>query len=193
MHLQVLHQRFHLAIRKLEFLDADELRPAEAVSAVRVTRLARRREKQQSLTVLVLHTGQGLAVQFRYVQLHLARRMRVQSALDFPSSGLDRLFGRLTSYEAIHPAEILTAQHRRLRKCELKHGILGDVRPIDQLLDDVVVDSEGQYRRHRLHGIEVARRKSLELGDLIEVTPRAHLESSRVWLVSRDVAALQRQ
>jgi hypothetical protein len=31
------------------------------------------------------------------------------------------------------------------------------------------------------------------LGDLIDVTPREHLESTLVWLVSWDVAALQRQ
>ncbi len=131
-----------LAAGELQLVDADELRPAEAVGAVGVAGLTRRREEQHRLTVLVLDTRYRLAVQQRHVQLQLPGGMRVQRVLDLPSRRRDLLLRRAATNQPVHPAELLGGQHLRLREGQLEDWILWDGGPIDQLVNDVLVHSE---------------------------------------------------
>ncbi|MPN61295.1 hypothetical protein SDC9_209030 [bioreactor metagenome] len=48
-------------------------------------------------------------------------------------------------------------QHAALRKGELEDGIVRHLTPVDELVDHILVDAEGQDRRHHLH-LEALRR-----------------------------------
>ena len=75
MLLEVVEERVGVFLREAEVRVADELRPAEAVGAVRVARLRGRREEEDRLGVLVLHAREfGL---LRGVQSFLAGGVRV--------------------------------------------------------------------------------------------------------------------
>ena len=193
MRAKVSHQGLRLAVGELEPVEADKLRPAKAVRAVGVTCLPRSGEKQQRLTVLVLHARHGAAVQLRHVQFHLPSRVRVEGVLHRARRCLDCVFGRLACYKLVHAVEIPPAQHLRLRKRQLVHGIAGNVRPVDQILDDVVVHPERQNRRHRPHSVEIAERSVCELRNLIDVSPREHSEATCVGRRVGNVALLKRQ
>ena len=53
--------------------------------------------------------------------------------------------------EVCDAIEMLWFQHARLRKGELKHGIIGDSIPIDQLIDNVMIDAKRQHRSDYAH------------------------------------------
>ena len=54
---EVVEERARVLLREAQVGVADELRPAEAVRAVRVARLRRGREEEHRLRVLVLYSG----------------------------------------------------------------------------------------------------------------------------------------
>ena len=61
-------------------------------------------------------------------------------------------------------------QHLFSRESERKNGIVGVAVPIDELIDDVVVDLEGQYPAHDFYGKFFARGKmAADLGDFPEI------------------------
>src|SRR5699024_2759278 len=68
-----------LAGCELQVRIADELRPAEAVGAVRMTRLPLLRKEEHRLAVLVLNTRNGfLVAQLGHVEVHLTCGVRVE-------------------------------------------------------------------------------------------------------------------
>ncbi len=69
---QVLVEGLRRALREPQALHADELRPAEAVGAVGMARLAAPRKEQHRFAILVLHTLKGSAIEARHVVLELA-------------------------------------------------------------------------------------------------------------------------
>ena len=76
--------------------------------------------------------------------------------------------------QGIHPLEIGPAQHLRLWKGELEYRILRKVRPVDELIEDVVVDPEGEYTRNGLHGDAIGFRQPFQLRYLVDVPVRKY-------------------
>ena len=65
-----------------ELFDTDELRPSEAVGAVRVTGLTLNREEEHGFPVFVLAAQHGLAIDLRDVEDFLPRWVRVHPHAD---------------------------------------------------------------------------------------------------------------
>jgi hypothetical protein len=166
---QVGDELVGLAGRELEVFEPDELRPAEAVRAVGVTGLPLRREEEHRLPVLVLHAGEPGSADARYVQLHLACRMRVHAELDRSRSGAHGL-GRCTcAQEGLERVEVFAREHVSLREGQLEHGVVGHPAPVDELLEHVVVDAERQDLGDDTHRVALFGRKPLELWNRVEV------------------------
>mmetsp|Transcript_39919 Transcript_39919/g.132060 ORF Transcript_39919/g.132060 Transcript_39919/m.132060 type:complete len:492 (+) Transcript_39919:115-1590(+) len=134
---EVVEERARVLLREAQVRVADELRPAEAVRAVRVARLRRRGEEQHRLRVLVLHARQLRL--FRRVEGLLPRGVRVELLADL-------LDGRLDCQRLLRGARLLERRPRRRlehvhrRKDEPVERVGRDVAfhlPVNQLLDQV--------------------------------------------------------
>jgi hypothetical protein len=148
---QVGHQLVSLVSGELEFVDPDELGPAEAVSAESVTGLARRGEEQHRLAVLVLHPLQALVTEHGNVELQLTRRVRVELVLDLPRRHFELGGGHAAADEIVHAPVCIVAEHLGLWEGQLEDRVVRDVGPVDQVVDDVVVHTKGKHGRDRLH------------------------------------------
>ena len=153
----------------------DELGPAEAEGAIAVTDLALAGKKQHSLVVLVLHAIDLLAVHFRHVVFHLPGGVRVQRFSYFGDGGLDD--GLVTAAHGIgHFVEVFRSQHAFLREGELVDGVIGDIVPVDQLIDDVFIDPKRQHIGYHVHGKAGLVVQAFERLDLVELAGRVDLE-----------------
>ena len=177
---QVVVQHARLGRGDAQLLVADELRPAEAEGAVAVAGLALAGEEQHRLAVLVLHAVEPVAVLVaRHVHLHLIGRVRVERVTDRIDRLLELTLGRLAADQLGDALVVLGREHAALREGELEDRIGGHVRPVDQLVDHVLIDAEGQHRRHHLHLEALRRRKLGELRDAVEVALGVDLERHR--------------
>ena len=158
----------------------NELGPAEAEGAVAVTHLPLAGEEQHSLVVLVLDAVDFFAVHFRHVVFHLPGGVRVQGVTDFGDGGFD--FRLVTAAHGLgHLVEMLRGQHAFLRKGKLVDGIIGHLVPVDQFVDDVLVDPERQHIGNDFHGKAGLVVKAFEWLDLVELARGEYLETARLF------------
>ncbi len=179
---QVPHQALDVVRGHLQVRLADELRPAEAVCAVRVAGLSLLGEEENGLRVLVLHARHRLAAGPRDVEFHLPRRVRVEPHPHRVRGHLDLPGRRLRAEQSGDARHIFLGEHVLLREHQPVYRVVGDVRPVDQLVDDVRVGAEGQHGRHRP---DAQSRLRVELGPLqkiVQVFGRVGPESSRTGL-----------
>ena len=132
--------RGHLEIRLVH-----ELRPAEAVRAVRVAGLALLGEDQDGLRVLVLHPGQRLVVEIWDVERQLPGGMRVQPHPYLMCRGRDFRLGCAAGQERGDPGNVRGGQHVGLREDQAVERVVGGRAPVDEFVDDVGVGPEGQH------------------------------------------------
>ena len=82
-----------------------------------------------------------------------------------------------------HASKVDLGQHPPLGKGELEDRIVGHLLPVDQILDDVLVDPERQHRGDDLHLEPPLGGQLAKLGDLVELVlgedPEAPRRSSR--------------
>jgi len=126
-----------------------ELRPAEAVGAVRVAGLALAGEKQHRLRVLVLQARQRPAVQGGRVQQQLARRVGIQPHPYLVRGRAQGALGGAVVDQAREPLYVRLGQHVRLREDEAVDRVVRGRVPVDQVLDHVRVRPERQHGRDR--------------------------------------------
>jgi len=149
---EVGHQRADIVGRHLQVGLIDELRPPEAVAAVRVTGLPLPGEEEHRLRVLVLQAGQRPTVQAGRVQMQLAGRMGVQPHPDLVRGGAQAGLGSAAADHVRESPHISRGQHVRLGKDEPVDRVIGGSVPVDQVLDHVRVRPEREHGRHRPHG-----------------------------------------
>ena len=139
--------------------------------------LALTRKKEDGFAVLMLHTGQRLTVHVRNIHLLLTGGMRVQPNTNLVCGGFDRDAVRPVPEQVGHARKVFRQQHAGLRKSQLEHGVIGDIVPVDQILDDVWIDAKGQDIGHHLHIKPLLVGYALELRNPVKVTLVIHLET----------------
>ena len=166
---EIVVQAARLVGGDLVGLLAHELGPAEAERAVGVTGLPLAREKQHGLAVLVLQPFHRPLFGLRNVQLPLACGVGVELVADLEDRGVDLLRRDLALQQVRHQIEVLVFQHPPLRKGDLIDRVSGNVVPVDQVVDQVPVRTEGQHAAHHPHREAFFARKLLQLGQVVEV------------------------
>ena len=85
-----------------------------------------------------------------------------------------QLFESLARFSAdnhvFKTSEVASIEHPRLGKGQLVDRVVGDVVPIDEFAEHVLVDAEWEHGRNGLESHPLLIRKPLELGDSIEVS-----------------------
>jgi hypothetical protein len=138
---------------ELEPVEPHELRPAEAERAVGVAGLALAGEKEHGLPVLVLRPRQLVAAVAGDVVSALPGGMRVERVANAIHLRGEPGLGGAPPHETSDGLIVLVVQHLPLRERELEHRVIRYAIPVDQLVDHVLVRSEGQDQRHDLHGL----------------------------------------
>jgi hypothetical protein len=147
--LQIADEAVDVVGGELQVGLPDELRPPKAVGAVGMTGLSLLGEEEHRLGIFVLHTGHRLLADARNVEFQLARRVRVEPHPDLVRRRLDFGVSCAGVQKARQPGDIRLGQHVRLREDQTIDGVLGNGRPVDELIHHVGVGAEGQHRRHR--------------------------------------------
>ncbi len=173
----IARQLLDVVVGHLQVRDAHELRPAEAVGAVRVAGLTLLREEEHRLAVLVLEARDRLLAGLGNVQLQLPGRVRIELEPDLVGRGRDLLLGGLVLEQAGDVVDVLGRQHVLLREDQPEHRILERAVPVDQLVHNVGVRPERQDRRHgpRPEPLLLGQRRSLE--QLVQVADGVGLEA----------------
>lgn len=138
-------------------------------------------EEQHGLAVLVLDAVEPVAMLVaRHVHFHLVGRMGIELVADF-GDGLIQLglVGALAQQRG-DAVEMLRREHAALREGELEDRIGRDVVPVDQFVDDVLVDAERQHRGHHLHFEAPFGGEPAKLHDAIEIALGIYLERHRL-------------
>ena len=161
----------HLQVRLVH-----ELRPAEAVRAVRVAGLALPGEEQHGLRVLVLQAGQRPAVQARRVQQQLAGRVRVEPHPDLVRGGAQGRPGRLAADHVRQPLHVGRGQHVGLGENQAVDRVVRGRVPVDQVLDDIGIRPEREHRRHGPYGQPLVRRQAGPLHEHVQVFRRVGMK-----------------
>jgi len=105
----------------------------------------------------------------------LPGRMRVQRLTHLIDHPLD--LGLVCGRESrLNGVKMLGLEHATLGKGELKHRVVNGVIPIDQLLNNVVVDPEWQNGCNHFHLMSELGWKSLQLRNLRQMTGGVNLE-----------------
>ena len=165
--------------RDAQLLVADELGPAEAEGAVAVAGLPLAREEQHRFTVLVLHAFEATPIGVaRHVHFHLVGRMGIEFVADLVGHTFDLGLVGAAAHHRRHALEVLRREHPALREGELEDRIGRDVAPVDQFVDDVLVDAERQHRRYDSHLEAHGRGQPCDLVDLFQVALGEHLEGN---------------
>jgi hypothetical protein len=151
---QVFDEQLGFAHREFPRFDADKLRPAEAKSAVGMAGLSTARKEERRFAVLVLHAAEFLAVQLGDVIVHLPARIRIEPGADAVGRGLYLCPVGRSAEGGRHFPVVVGEEHAALRKSEHEHRVVGDVGPVDQLIDDIVI---GLERQHMAHHPDVAQ------------------------------------
>jgi hypothetical protein len=165
---QILGQPVRFARGELQLLEPDELRPAEAVRTVREAGLPAAGEEQHRLAVLVLHALE-VRVGRRPVERGLAGGVGVEAQLDFACGRAQLVRGCRAAHEGVHALEVLVGQHVALREGELEERVVGDPRPVDEFVDDVAIDGEGEHVRDGAQRVALAARQVRQLRQVLEL------------------------
>ena len=140
-----------------------------------MTHLTGAGEEQYGFTVLVLDAVDRLTVHARNVLFHLPGRMGVQCLTHLVDHALD-LGLVLGCQRRFNRIEMLRLEHATLREGELEHGVVDGIVPVDQLVDDVVVNPKRQHGCNHFHLMLELGGKSLQLLNLLQVTGGVNLE-----------------
>ena len=81
----------------------------------------------------------------------LACRMGIQLGADLADQCLQVSGTKLVAHGIGNPLVVLGLEHAALREGELKHGVSRYLLPVDQLVNDVLVDPERQDAGDHLH------------------------------------------
>jgi hypothetical protein len=173
---EIGHQGADVVGRHLQAGLVHELRPAEAVAAVRVAGLALPREEQHGLGVLVLQAGQWPAVQAGRVQQQLPSRVRVQP--DLVRRGAQPGRGRTAVEQVRDPAHVRLGQHVRLGEDEPVDRVVGSRVPVDEVLDHVRVRPEREHGRHRPYREPFPERQAGPLRQHVQMLRRVSPKSA---------------
>ena len=184
--LQVAVQLLGISAGHFQVFVTHKLRPAEAEGAVAVAGLALGREEQHGFAVLVLHAVQHLAVQFRHVHFHLARRVRVQFVPDFLGHGLNFLLVGTLAMQCRHSFVMFVLEHTLLREYELIDGVVRYLVPVDQFVDHIFVDPEWQHAGHHFHFEQGLFGEILDRLNFIELAVGKNLEPAFLEFLNRD-------
>jgi hypothetical protein len=170
MRVQVGDQAGRIRGGEPQFGIADELRPPEAVGAVRVAGLALAGEVEDRLPVLVLQPRHRGAVLDGHVR-PLRGRVRVEPAPDVVHHLAHQGAGR-----PLQPSLVLVGQHAGLREGQLEDRVVRHGPPVDQVVEDVVVDAEGEHQGNASHGVADVRRQAVPTRDRVDVPRAVRLE-----------------
>jgi hypothetical protein len=80
--------------------------------------------------------------------------MRVEAAVDLVDCPSDLVLPRARSGEPRQSALILGGEHATLRKDQAEQRVVGHRTPVDQVLQDVVVDPKGKDQRQEADGVD---------------------------------------
>ena len=134
-------------------------------------------EKQHGFAVFVLQAFDDFAVQHRNVVLQLAGRVRVEFAANIADQGFELGCRQFIAHGLGDAVVVLRLKHAALRKGELKDRVGRYLLPVDQLVDDVLVDPKGQHAGNHLHLEALLGAELLELRYLIQLLGGVDLEA----------------
>ena len=161
----------------LQVLVAHELGPAETEGAIAVADLPGRGEEQHGFAIFVLETVDALPVDGRNVVFQLACRVWIQAGPDICDDGIPLGPGQVLPQGVGDPLKSLGFEHLPLREQQLKDRVLRYPVPVDQLVDYIVVDPEGQHAGHHLHLKAKRLGEPRQLGNAIHLPGGIDLES----------------
>ena len=177
MAAQVVAQLARFLRGNAQILVTDKLCPAEAEGAVAVTHLAGAGEEQHRLPVLMLQPLYALAVELGYVVFQLPGWVRVQGGAHFGDYGVELLGRPFLAQGLGHALEIFRGQHAALGEGQLEDGVVRHCGPVDQLVDDVLVDPERENAGHHAHVEALLFGQHLQLWNLIQLPGGIDAES----------------
>ena len=134
-------------------------------------------EEQHRFAVLVLQPFDDFAVQHRNIVFQLAGRVRVQFGANVADQRFELSGGQLTAHGLGDTVVVLWLEHAALRKGELEDRVGRHLVPIDQLVDDVLVDPKGQHAGNDLHLEALLGTELLQLRNLIQLLGGVDLEA----------------
>ncbi len=175
--LQVAVKLISFGAGHLQVFVTHELCPAETEGAVGMASLTLGGEEQNGFPVLVLHTVQNLAVQFRHVHFHLAGGVWVQLVANLFRYRLDLFLIGTVPVHLCHALVMLILQHTLLGEDELVERVVRNLVPIDQFVDHILVNAEGEYAGYHLHFKQGLFREILDNVNLIELAVCVDLEA----------------
>ncbi len=117
----------------------------------------------------MLHARQGLAIEVRHVHFLLAGRVGIEAGLDLTGDGTQLGTLEPATQGVGHACEIRLLEHTLLREGQLEERVFRHAFPIDELIDHVLVDAEGQDIGHHPHGEAQLFRQALQGIDLVEL------------------------
>ena len=100
---------------------------------------------------------------------YLPCRMRVEVTVNLIHGSLDgSTFG--PGFQQIgNPRKMFWSEHFGLRENQTKHRIVGNIVPVDQIIDNILVDSEGQHLGDNANRETRIRGEVTQLRDILEV------------------------
>ncbi len=131
----------------LQLRPVHELRPAEAVAAVAVAGLPLAREHKKRLGILVLQAPGIEIVVLGNVHAELVAWVRVQRVLHL-RDGLPDRFLVAGQHGLLDQLEVLGLEHVAMGERQPVDRVVGRLGPVDQLVDHIAADLEGQDRGH---------------------------------------------
>ena len=184
--LQIAVQFLGVGAGHLQVLVTDKLRPAETEGTVAVAGLALGREEQHGFAVLVLHAVKHLTVQFRHIHFHLPGRVRVQCVADFLGSGLNVFLVGAFPVQLRHALVVFVLEHAFLWKDQLIDRVVGHLVPVDQFVDHIFVNPEGQHAGHHFHFKQGFLGEILDRLNLVELAVGKNLEPALLEFLNRN-------
>ncbi len=130
-----------------------------------------RGEVEHRLAVLVLQALDGRAVGAeRHVGGQLLGRVRVELGTDVAHHVGQARPGQLAAgRDGRERPHVLLAQHAVLREDQLEHRVVGHSRPVDELLEHVLGDPEGQHQGEEAHRLLELGGQAVPLGDPVQL------------------------
>ena len=130
-----------------------------------MTILALTGKVKHGLPVLVLHPVVHLAVFDRHIELHLSGRMGVEPHLNVFGRPADVCLRGLYGEQPLDAFPVCFFQHTALRKGQAKNRIIRDPFPVDQLIQNIVVDAKRKNGRCDVDAFYDLARNQRQLAD----------------------------
>ena len=117
----------------------------------------------------MLGTLQVLVANPRHIECHLPRRMRVEFTMDLIYGELESGIISARPQQVSNTRKVFGGEHFWLRKNQTEHWIVRNIFPMDQMIDNVLVNAEGQYLSDNPDRETQIRGKVTKLRDVIDV------------------------